>query len=412
MIATAFLGCQTRAGWGALLGTKRRAALERLSDRILEIGDLRALTRCLTEDLPRALGAKNATLLLWDRRLASFEGIALTKGGRLHTFAPQAADREGPRPRWLLAEGQLLETAGRGGEGTLLPLLTRSGLAGTLILGPVPRRRRPMSDGEARLVSLLASRAALSLEHHVYQKELIASERLAALGTVAGMLAHDFRGPITVIRGYAETLLEPGLGRSEVKARARLIVDAVDRLERMTQETLDFARGAERLVVRPVSLGLLLSDLAAAVELELPGLTLVRRYCVPSEHQVTLDVDKLKRAVLNIAANAREAQGGRGVLTITARLEPTASGATRQLVLELADDGPGVPPEISDRLFEPFVTAGKKRGTGLGLAVARRFVEDHGGSLELLPPPAAPARGACFRLALPIVAAGPETAAR
>ena len=397
------------------LRTSRRAALDRLCDLILEVGDLPALTRCLTEDLPRALGAANATLLVWDRRLESFEGVALTKGGRLSTFEPQAADREGPRPRWLLSDGQLLETAGRDGDGTLVPLLARSGLAGTLILGPVPRRRRPVSDPEARLVSLIASRAALALEHHVYQKELIASERLAALGTVAGMLAHDFRGPITVIRGYAETLVEAGVAETEVQQRARLIVDAADRLERMTQETLDFARGAEKLVARPVSLGLLLAELAASIELELPGLRVLRDFSVPLEARATLDVDKLRRAVFNIAANARDAVGGHGTLTVRARVERSlegGAGPSEQLVLELADEGPGVAPEIRDHVFEPFVTLGKRRGTGLGLAVARRFVEDHGGTLELLPPPVPPAHGAHFRLALPIVKPVPEVATR
>ena len=134
-----------------------------------------------------------------------------------------------------------------------------------------------MHDAEARLVSLIAARAALALENHAYQKELIASERLAALGTMAGMLAHDFRGPMTVIRGYAETLLEPGVPAPEVAARAALIVEATDRLARMTSETLDFARGAERLVLRPVSLGVFLAELAAGLEEELPGLEVAAR---------------------------------------------------------------------------------------------------------------------------------------
>jgi len=68
-------------------------------------------------------------------------------------------------------------------------------------------------------------------------------------------------------------------------------------------------------------------------------------------------------------------------------------------VVELEDEGPGVPPEIRETLFEPFVTLGKKRGTGLGLAVARRFMADHGGTIELAP--AQEGRGACFRLSLP-----------
>ena len=286
-----------------------------------------------------------------------------------------------------------------------MPLLARSGLAGMLVLGHAPRRKRPVSDAEARLVSLIAARSALAVENHAYQKELIASERLAALGTMAGMLVHDFRGPMTLIRGWAETLLDGDVPPTEAAERARFIVEAVDRLERMTTETLDFARGAQRLVLRSVSLGVLLADLAAGIEAELPGLAVVRDFDVDGGRRGSLDVDKIRRAVSNVAANARDAMGGRGRLRFSARVETLAGadGPAEHLVLVLADEGPGVSPEIRERVFEPFVTLGKKRGTGLGLAVARRFVEDHGGSLELLAAAAPPACGARFRVALPLV---------
>jgi signal transduction histidine kinase len=386
----------------SLSAGRRRTALGRIADGILESPDLASLTRLLTEDLPRALEAHGASLLLWDRRLESFEGLALGDGGRLVTVRPEAGDPGAPGARWLLSEGQLLETAAGAQEGMLVPLLARSGLAGMLVLGPAPKRRRPVSDAEARLVSIIATRAALAVENHAYQKELIASERLAALGTMAGMMVHDLRGPMTLIRGWAETLLEGDLPAAEAAARARFIVEAVDRLERMTTETLDFARGAERLALRPVPLGLFLAELAAGIEVELPGLTVERDFDVPGGRRGTLDVDKIRRAISNVAANARDAMGGRGRLRFSARVLAGADGSSERLELLLADDGPGVAPEIRDRVFEPFVTLGKKRGTGLGLAVARRFVEDHGGSLELLPPPAPPAHGASFRLALPL----------
>jgi len=288
----------------------------------------------------------------------------------------------------------------------LVPLLARSGLAGMLVLGPAERRPRPVSDAEARLVSLIAARAALAVENHAYQKELISSERLAALGTMAGMMAHDFRGPLTLIRGWAETLLDGTVPPPQAAARAQAIVDAVDRLERMTTETLDFARGAEKLVLRSVPLGVVLAELAAGIEEDLPGLVVERDFEIPGGLRVTLDVDKIRRAVANVAANARDAMGGRGRLRLSARIEtlPGAVGPGEQLVLLLADEGPGVSPEIRDRVFEPFVTLGKKRGTGLGLAVARRFVEDHNGGLDLVPPP--PGRGACFRLVLPLAHPG------
>jgi signal transduction histidine kinase len=385
--------------------TTSRAVLGRLAERVLEAPDLPSLTRLLTEDLPRALGAHDATLLLWDRRLESFEGLALAEGGRLRTFAPEATGPGGPKTRWLLSDGQLLETAPGAQEGMLVPLLARSGLTGMLVLGPARRRRRPVSGAEARLVSLIATRAALAVENHAYQKELIASERLAALGTMAGMMVHDFRGPMTLIRGWAETLLEGDVPPAEASERARFIVEAVDRLERMTTETLDFARGAQKLVLRSVPLGLLLLDLAAGLEAELPGLVVLRDFDVEGGRRGTLDVDKIRRAVSNVAANARDAMGGRGQLRFSARLEALAGadGPSEHLVIVLADEGPGVSPEIRERVFEPFVTLGKKRGTGLGLAVARRFVEDHGGSLELLAALVPPARGARFRLALPLL---------
>ena len=388
----------------------RRGALSRLAEEVLEAPDLPALTRLLTRDLPAALESPRAALLIWDRRLESFEGLALTGDGRLRTFRPEAAGADGPRARWMLSEeGQLIETSSESGEGVLVPLLARSGLAGMLVLGPSPRRGLPLGRGEARLVSTIATRAALTIENHAYQRELIASERLAALGTMAGMLAHDFRGPITVIRGYAETLGQGPLPPEEVVARARLIVENADRLERMTTETLDFARGGGRLALRGVPLAVFLLEVATGIEEELPGLEVVRDFDVPAGQRAALDVDKLRRAISNIAANARDAMGGRGRLHIRARVEPAPEAEEGQLVLVLSDEGPGVAPEVRDRLFEPFVTLGKKKGTGLGLAVARRFVEDHGGSLALLRDGAP---GARFRIALPLRRAGGRDGAR
>ena len=396
------------------LRSGRRTALEQIADRVLEAPDLLSLTRLLTEHLPRALDARDATLLLWDRRLEGFEGLDVGEGGRLRTFSPEVSGPGGPKTRWLLSEGQLVETSPEAQEGMLVPLLARSGLVGMLVLGPAPRRRKPVNEAEARLVSVVAARAAIAVENHAYQKELIASERLAALGTMASMLAHDFRGPMTLIRGWAETLLGDDTPPSEVPARARAIVEAVDRLERMTGETLDFVRGAERLVRRPFPLGVLLAELAAGIEQELPGLTVERDFDLRGGRRGTFDVDKIHRAVSNVAANARDAMGGRGRLLLSARIEtlPGADGEAEQLVLVIADEGPGVAPEIRDRVFEPFVTLGKKRGTGLGLAVARRFVEDHGGSLELLAPPAPPAHGASFRLTLPLAPPGEHASRR
>lgn len=383
--------------------TSRTTALRRLADHVLEVPDIEGLTRLLTRTLPTGLGLKGATLLLWDRKLETFFGLSPDET-HIHAVKSGSAGAD-PQARYLISEGQVLETPGRSGEGTLVPLMARSGLVGMLVLGARRRSHKaPLRAAEARIISLLANRSALALENHLYQKELIASERMAALGTMAGMLAHDFRGPMTVIRGYAETLQEPGLSPEEVRARAELIMASVDRLERMTAETLDFARGSGRLARRTVNLLSLMQELAGSIGAELPGLTVVRDFQVPTGVTGALDVDKLQRAVGNIAANALDAMGGEGQLHMRAHLRPAEEGAGSRLELVLTDEGPGVAHEVRDRLFEPFATFGKKKGTGLGLAVSRRFVEDHGGTLELLPPPAPPEHGAVFRISLPLSA--------
>jgi len=382
-----------------------RPSLRRLAEAVLEVPDLDSLTALLARELPAAAGVESVSLLVWDRKLESFESLA-TGGVHQRGLAPGAANIASPEARYLLAEGQLIDT-GRGGSGTLAPLQARSGLVGMLQFGPrTPPRDPPFSEVEVRRLSALARSAALGLENHLYQRELIASERLTALGTMAGMLVHDFRGPMTVIRGYAETLLDPELAREDVHQRATLITEMVDRLERMTTETLDFARGGGRLARRSIGLNRLLTTLVGDLEAELPGMQIAARIGVPTDLQVSLDVDKLRRAVGNLAANARDAMGGKGRFHLDASIEKVprreGPGADARLVLLLADEGPGIPAEIRDNLFEPFVTRGKKTGTGLGLAVARRFVEDHGGSLQLLPG----SPGARFRLTLPLTPPG------
>jgi signal transduction histidine kinase len=279
----------------------------------------------------------------------------------------------------------------------------RAGLTGMLVLGARRGRRQlPYNRAELRGLALLASRAALSLEHLFYQRELITSERMAALGSMAGMLAHDFRGPMTVIRGYAETIADGGLAETDVQQRARMIMQMVDRLERMTGETLDYARGGGKLAARAVDAGRFVSELLRGLELEEPGLALVSDVQLPEGLVLQLDTDKLKRAAGNLAHNAAEAMKGAGRLHVKVRLEAALQpGSVSLLVLCFRDEGPGVPAGIRERVFEPFVTSGKKHGTGLGLAVARRFVEDHGGRLVLLPD----GPGACFRMELPVVAA-------
>jgi signal transduction histidine kinase len=374
------------------------AGLGRVADRVLEAAGPEALARLLTTALPAALGVRSASLLLWDRKLETFETLL---PGETRLTALRPGDSSAPAAGYLLADGVLLETPGGDRRTVLVPLSARSGLVGMLTLdAPARRRKTPLRPAEVRALSVIAARAALTLENHLYQQELVVSERLAALGALAGMLAHDLRNPLTVIRGNADLLLAPTLPE-EVRTRAQAIARMADRLERMTGETLDFARAGAMLARRPLVLATWLEEAAGGLEQEIPGLTVVRDVHLPADLAANLDADKLWRALANIAANARDAMGGRGRVHLRARVHGD------RLVLVLADEGPGIPADLRDRVFEPFVTQGKKGGTGLGLAIARRFVEDHGGVLDLLSGPLDPAiPGAAFRMRLPLPAEG------
>ena len=124
----------------------RGPALRRLADRVLETPDLAGLRAALTRDLPRALGRRDATLLLWDRRLERFEALS-TSDARAHVVQglEGGAPVDTPQARYLLSEGVLLETAATGEDGVLVPLLARNGLVGMLVLGGgLGQRRRPL----------------------------------------------------------------------------------------------------------------------------------------------------------------------------------------------------------------------------------------------------------------------------
>ena len=205
-------------------------------------------------------------------------------------------------------------------------------------------------------------------------------QRLAALGRMTGGLAHEIRNPIAAMRLKAENALAGAPERQPAALRA--IVGQIDRLEGLVQSLL--------ALVQPLNLAPQRIDLPAWLQERLDGVApraaargvaLALRPGAPGD--AAFDPQHLGRAIDNLLDNAvRHApQGGRVVLG--AAVESTAAG--QRLVLQVDDDGPGVPEALQARLFEPFAT-GRADGTGLGLALAREVALAHGGDLLYLPP--------------------------
>ncbi len=206
---------------------------------------------------------------------------------------------------------------------------------------------------------------------------LVQSEKLAALGQLATAIAHEVRNPLAVIRSAAQGLSEAAAPDDREAQRACAFITAeIDRLSNVIAALLAFARPPQ-LVPRPVAARALFDRalLLAADELADAGVRVERRDGgdVPA---VRADPDLVCQVLLGLLANAAAALAPGGEIALEAR------GADGTVELAVADSGPGVAPELRQRVFEPFFTT-RPRGTGLGLAVARQIVEAHGGRIEV-----------------------------
>ena len=240
--------------------------------------------------------------------------------------------------------------------------------------------------GAALVARDLSARARLD-------RQLIRSEKLAMVGSLAAGLAHEIGTPLNVISATAEYLL-PDAGE-EARAQLRGIVAETERISRLVRDLLSFARGT------PAGKTAVSVEGAVSRVLALLRITLERRRVQvavelsPGLPPVRADPDGLHQVLLNLVVNSAQAVAEGGRIGIAARsAELDGEGA---VALEVHDDGPGVPPALRERILDPFFTT-RPEGTGLGLAVCARIVAEHGGDLRV---GEGPLGGASFTVLLP-----------
>ncbi len=247
--------------------------------------------------------------------------------------------------------------------------------------------------------------------------ELRQSERLAAVGEMAARMAHEIRNPLASISGSVQILKGTNALQENDPEQVRLMEIVVREVDRLNQLISDFLRYSRPSPIKPESV--VLADLID----EVAEISKSRGF---SDLEIVLDLDRelvvradpaqLKAVVWNLWNNAKEAMNGEGRLTARVsripRDDPQDHRPTRRneqavglvsghspewtVMLEIEDTGPGIGSDARATIFEPFFTT-KRDGTGLGLATVRRIVEQHGGSIEVLP---AASGGACFRVSL------------
>ncbi len=232
------------------------------------------------------------------------------------------------------------------------------------------------------------------------QRAALQNEKLAAIGRLAAGIAHEVRNPLGVIRSSAAMVQEGFAPGDEPWRACEFIREETIRLDALTSKLLDFAR-PRPLRVQSASLE---KSVLHALQLAQPDLER-RRIRVSKQGFETApaleaDPDLLAQLVLDLVVNAAEAAGDDGRVALRAQVE------RGDLVLEVADSGPGVPLAAAEQIFEPFFTT-KPRGTGLGLAMVARIVQAHSGSIEITENRGAGSggTGACFCVRLPLRAA-------
>jgi len=234
--------------------------------------------------------------------------------------------------------------------------------------------------------------------------------RLDSYGHIAAGIAHEVKNPLGGIRGAAELLALRACDEKD-RRKADLIVQEVDRITSLVDELMVFARG-DRLECKPVNLHRILDGVLDLLALDPLGADAeFERIYDPSIPELYADADRLTQVFLNLGRNALQAmKPGTRSLQITTRMAfeqrlLDASGrAVPTVVVEIRDEGCGIPPEDLERLATPFFTT-RAHGTGLGLAVSRHWLSRHGGSLRI---ESELERGTTVRALLPLTASEPD----
>ena len=232
------------------------------------------------------------------------------------------------------------------------------------------------------------------------QELLTRTEKLAALGVLAAGVAHEIRNPLTAIKARLYTqqkLLPEG---SPAAADSKVISNEINRLELIVREVLEFARPADPAMAE-VDCAALLAEVADLLrpQIENGGGEIQLECRRDLGLRVLGDAAQLKQVLINIVQNAVDASGRRGRVRLRCQMADhrLAGAAIPVVILEIEDNGPGIPAGIQERLFDPFFTT-KETGTGLGLSIAARIVEKHGGVIEFQTDPH---RGTTFGVVLP-----------
>ena len=220
-------------------------------------------------------------------------------------------------------------------------------------------------------------RQALELEH-----QLIASGRLVSLGEVTASMAHEFNNPLGIIMGFVQELFSETNDSDPRYQSLKIIDEETKRCQRIIQELLQFARPGNS-ELSPTNIREVIDKTVAMVKTHLFKQQIESTVEIDENlPRIYADYRQLEQVLLNLYLNAIDAMPNGGKLTVKVTLDPQVEPA-KQMVITVADSGIGIEKEDLEKIFQPFFTAKKRRGLGLGLSICQRIIKNHGGRIEV-----------------------------
>jgi signal transduction histidine kinase len=225
------------------------------------------------------------------------------------------------------------------------------------------------------------------------QRQLLDAERLATIGRMASTISHDLRHPLTAILAYAEFLGEANLSQADRHDFAEEIRIAVNRMTDEISSLLGLSKQREPLHLTHGQVETIIERAIQSVRVLPDFASLTITFRSEEKCEGWFDPAKVERVMLNLLFNACEA-----VSPNTGKVEVTSRVTEEGIEIRVADNGPGIPESIRENLFQPFVSFGKEKGTGLGLTVVQKIMQDHGGEVRV---ERTDASGSTFKLLFP-----------
>jgi signal transduction histidine kinase len=232
----------------------------------------------------------------------------------------------------------------------------------------------------------------MAVQAEQQQIEKIKNERLYTMGSLASGIIHDFKNPISSISLCVEAIMKGFEQGKERNYYLHKIEDQVDRMLNMTQDFLDYAQGQKSLKLQEIEFTQTIKDQIEFHREKSEKKDIALSYSLPEPFYLKIDSHKFRRVLDNIITNAFE------VLKTGQSIRIDISRSELGIKVQISDDGPGISPEIIPKIFDPFFTCGKSKGSGLGLSISKKIVEDHGGTLTVQ---SKLGQGCTFTIALP-----------